>query len=135
MKIGQLAKQADVSRDTIRLYERHGLLSSAVDASNNYRIYPEDAVLTLEVIRDAQAAGLSIAEITVFMGQFVAQDPHNADASVFLETKIKEVQSRIAASQRFLEMLEQTKLALADAPQNGLDELEKMEPPGGLPDT
>lgn len=123
MKIGQLAKQANISRDTIRLYERHGLLTSAVDAANNYRIYPEDAVLTLEVIRDAQAAGLTIAEITIFMGQFMAQDPEIADADVFLEAKIREVTARIAASQRFLEMLQQTQSALKQAPQKGLDEL------------
>ena len=74
MRIGELAKRAEVSRDTIRFYERHGLIRSRQDpeADNNYRIYPEDALITLEVIRDAQAAGLSIADITIFLCQFLS---------------------------------------------------------------
>ncbi len=125
MRIGELARRAAVSRDTIRFYERHGLIRSDTDpdASNTYRIYPEDAVLTLEVIRDAQAAGLSIADITVFVGQFMALDRTAPDASGFLDGKIVEVRSRIDAGRRFLDMLEQTKQALDRAPQEGLDEI------------
>ena len=126
MRIGQLSKETGVSRDTIRFYERHGLIRSEVDAAaaNGYRIYPEDAVLTLEVIRDAQAAGLTIAQITIFMGQFVGQDPQG-DALDFLDAQIAEVKARITASQRFLSMLKDTRAALERAPQDGLDQVEK----------
>ena len=126
MRIGELARRADVSRDTIRFYERHGLIRSSVDpgADNNYRIYPEDAVLTLEVIRDAQAAGLSIADITLFMGQFMAQDGTADGIEAFLDAKIGEVAARLEASKRFLAMLRQTRSALARAPRDGLDEVE-----------
>lgn len=125
MRIGELAKRAKVSRDTIRFYERHGLIRSDVDpeAGNSYRIYPEDAVLTLDVIRDAQAAGLSIADISMFLAQFLAQAPETGAGQGFLETKIAEVRSRQEAGARFLQMLEQTKAALDRAPQDGLDEM------------
>ena len=125
MRIGELARRAEVSRDTIRFYERHGLIRSDVDpeASNSYRIYPEDTLLTLDVIRDAQAAGLSIADITLFVSQFMAQDGGAEDMQRFLDDKIAEVAGRLAASQRFLTLLEQTKQALARAPQDGLDEI------------
>lgn len=127
MRIGELARRADISRDTIRFYERHGLIQSVTDprASNSYRIYPEDAILTLEVIRDAQAAGLSIADITLFIGQFLAQNGETDDVESFLDDKIAEVSARITAGQRFLTLLEQTKDALARAPQDGLDEMER----------
>ena len=126
MRIGELARRAEVSRDTIRFYERNGLIRSDVDpdASNSYRIYPEDAILTLEVIRDAQAVGLSIADITLFVSQFMAQDGDGDDMQSFLDTKIAEVSDRLTASRRFLDLLEQTKEALARAPQDGLDEME-----------
>lgn len=124
MRIGELAKRADVSRDTIRFYERHGLIRSEVDpnASNSYRIYPEDAVLTLEVVRDAQAAGLSIADITLFLAQFMSQDPNSGDGNIFLDAKIAEVEARMRASEKFLKMLTETKKALARAPQDGVNE-------------
>lgn len=127
MRIGELAKKAQVSRDTIRFYERHGLIRSDVDeaAGNGYRIYPEDAAMTLEVIRDAQAAGLSIADITVFMGQLAAQTDVNFDVQGFLDGKIAEVTARLDGAQRFLTLLERTKVALAKAPQDGLDEVRK----------
>ena len=125
MRIGELARRADVSRDTIRFYERHGLIRSSVDpkADNNYRIYPEDTVLTLEVIRDAQAAGLSIADITLFLGQFMAEKAGPEGVEGFLDAKIAEVGTRITASERFLTMLRDTRAALARAPQDGLDEV------------
>lgn len=125
MRIGELAKKAQVSRDTIRFYERHGLIQSDVDeaAGNGYRIYPEDALLTLEVIRDAQAAGLSIADITVFMGQLAAEAGADFDVQTFLDSKIAEVTTRLDGATRFLDLLERTKTALAQAPQDGLDEV------------
>ena len=126
MRIGELSKRSELSRDTIRFYERHGLIRSAIDpkADNNYRVYPEEALLTLEVIRDAQAAGLSIADITVFVSQFMAQDPDAEGGDSFLDQKIGEISGRIQASQRFLDMLIATKAALDRAPQDGLDEVE-----------
>ena len=126
MRIGELAKRAEVSRDTIRFYERHGLIRSRQDpeADNNYRIYPEDALITLEVIRDAQAAGLSIADITIFLGQFLSQSGEPEEIEAFLDAKITEVATRLAASERFLEMLRDTRTALARAPQDGLDEVQ-----------
>jgi DNA-binding transcriptional MerR regulator len=72
------------------------------------------------VIRDAQAAGLSIADITVFVGQYMAQDDTSGDGQTFLDAKITEVSGRLQAAQRFLEMLEQTKAALERAPRDGL---------------
>lgn len=115
MRIGELAKQAQVSRDTIRFYERHGLIQSDVDpeATNGYRLYSDDTVLTLEVIRNAQSAGLSIADITVFMGKSQATPEGRFDARAFLDTKIAEVTARIEGANQFLEMLHQTKSALA----------------------
>ncbi len=125
MRIGELAKRANVSRDTIRFYERHGLIRSAPGAgqTNSYRNYPEDAVFTLEVIQDAQAAGLSIADITVLVGQFQSEAPDVAEGEDFLTRKIAEVEDRLAAGQRFLDMLRQTQAALDRAPQDGLDEV------------
>ena len=120
MRIGELSKRVGVSRDAIRLYERRGLIQSETgDAeTNNYRVYPEDAVLTLELIRDAQAAGVTLADLSILIGQLTAADGDDFDGDAFLATKIAEVESRIEQSQRFLETLKATRQALENAPKD-----------------
>jgi DNA-binding transcriptional MerR regulator len=116
MRIGEIAQRGGVSRDTIRLYERQGLIRSepAESSTNSYRDYPEDALFTLEIIRDAQAAGMTLADLTVFFGQLQAADD-DFDGDAFLKAKIDEVQNRIHMSRRFLNTLRQTRRALARA--------------------
>ncbi|MCR9236322.1 MAG: MerR family transcriptional regulator [Alphaproteobacteria bacterium] len=117
MRIGELSKKAGVSRDTIRFYEKQGLLQcQAREAENNYKSYPEDAIMTIAVIRDAQAAGMSIGDLTVFLSQLYAAYGDGFDGDAFLKEKIQETEERVAASARFLEVLKQTRTALKIAP-------------------
>ena len=63
LTIGKVAKRAAVSIDTIRYYERGGLLSPAQKSDAGYRLYNEEAVRRLHFIKHAQHCGLSLAEI------------------------------------------------------------------------
>jgi MerR family Zn(II)-responsive transcriptional regulator of zntA len=63
LTIGKVAKRADVSIDTIRYYERHGLLSPVQKSGAGYRLYNDEAVRRLNFIKHAQHCGLSLAEI------------------------------------------------------------------------
>jgi DNA-binding transcriptional MerR regulator len=63
MKIGELAATAGVSTKTIRYYESIGLLHEPERTNSGYRNYRSEAVERLKFIRDAQATGLSLAEI------------------------------------------------------------------------
>lgn len=63
MRIGVLAAQAGVTAKTVRFYEDSGLLPEPPRTSAGYRDYPDEAVRRLAFIRDAQAAGLTLAEI------------------------------------------------------------------------
>ena len=65
MKIGELSEKSGVTRDTIRFYERNGLLKSqpGESATNNYRDYPEENLLRLEFVSQAREAGMSIADL------------------------------------------------------------------------
>ncbi|UOA28449.1 MerR family transcriptional regulator [Pseudosulfitobacter sp. DSM 107133] len=117
MRIGELAKRSGFTRDAIRLYERSGLIKADTrEADNNYKSYPEGAVFALEIIRDAQAAGMSIHDLSKFMRQLEAQDTDDFDGDAFLADKIVEIEDRIQASKRFLATLQQTRVALAAAP-------------------
>jgi len=63
LTIGKLAASAGVGRETIRYYERKGLLESPPRSAAGYRHYPPDAVDRLRFIRRAQELGFTLAEI------------------------------------------------------------------------
>jgi len=63
LKAGTLAKRVGVSTDTLRYYERQGLLPRPPRAANGYRAYPESALSRVQLIRRGLALGLSVAEL------------------------------------------------------------------------
>ena len=63
MKIGEVARQAGVTVDTIRFYERRGVLSAPNRRPSGYRDYGEDTVGRLRLARRMQSLGLSLDEI------------------------------------------------------------------------
>ena len=63
MRIGQLAARAGVSIDTVRYYERAGLVPPPSRTAAGYRIYPLDTVGRLRFIRRAKDLGFSLEEI------------------------------------------------------------------------
>ncbi|ODN43595.1 MerR family transcriptional regulator [Piscirickettsia litoralis] len=63
MKIGELAKKSDLSIETIRYYEKQGLIAKPIRRDNGYRDYNVDAVDKLLFIQRAKALGFSLKEI------------------------------------------------------------------------
>jgi MerR family copper efflux transcriptional regulator len=63
MKIGQLAQQAGVGIDTVRYYEREGLLPAPVRLASGYRAYRSADVERLRFVRRAKALGFSLAQV------------------------------------------------------------------------
>jgi len=66
--IGRLAKLSGVKPDTIRFYERIGLLPKPSRTSSRYRIYDEAALSQVRFIRKAQSLGFSLDEIRRIIG-------------------------------------------------------------------
>ena len=64
LTIGQLAKRAKVNLETIRYYERRGLIPEPPRSESGYRMYSRDAVARTEFIKRAQALGFSLREIS-----------------------------------------------------------------------
>lgn len=62
-KIGDLARRCGVSPDTIRFYEREGLLPVPRRTDSGHRIYDSDGFFRLQFIRNAQRIGLTLQDI------------------------------------------------------------------------
>ena len=63
LKIGQLARQAGVTRKAIRFYEAKRVLPRPARGANGYRVYGRDALETLTFVKQATGLGLRLAEI------------------------------------------------------------------------
>ncbi len=115
MKIGELSKQSGLSRDTIRFYERHNLISSkpSSSATNTYKDYPSECIERLAMIGEAQDAGFSISELVELIGNMEKMASISFEADIYLQAKIDEIEVRIQRAQRFSNLLKQTKNALS----------------------
>jgi MerR family mercuric resistance operon transcriptional regulator len=63
LTIGEVAKQAQVQVETLRYYERTGLVASPPRSDSNYRLYPQETVRRVQFIKRAQELGFSLKEI------------------------------------------------------------------------
>jgi DNA-binding transcriptional MerR regulator len=95
MRIGAVAQATGISRDTLRFYEKRGLLR-ARRHPNGYRDYPPEAVQWLTYIRTAQALGFTLAEIEADL-PLLADPAASSDAiRAALRDKLAEIDRRIA---------------------------------------
>jgi len=67
MRAGELARACGISTDTLRHYERMGVLPKPQRTSAGYRQYPAEAVARVRTVRRALAIGFSLAELARFM--------------------------------------------------------------------
>ncbi|KQU67403.1 heavy metal-responsive transcriptional regulator [Phycicoccus sp. Root101] len=108
MLIGELADAAGVSAQTVRLYERKGLLPDADRGANGYRVYDDSMLVRLRFIRVAQEAGLTLAEIRSIIEIRDDGTAPCAHVGSLIDTKLTDVRARIrhlAALQAELERL------------------------------
>jgi Cd(II)/Pb(II)-responsive transcriptional regulator len=95
MKIGELAKTAQTQTETIRYYEREGLLPEAARTSANYRIYDESHVQRLAFIRHCRSLDMTLAEIRALLNFKDAPAGSCDDVNTLLDEHISHVATRI----------------------------------------
>ncbi|HEX9726064.1 MAG TPA: heavy metal-responsive transcriptional regulator [Vicinamibacteria bacterium] len=99
--IGELAERAGVNRETLRYYERRGLLKPARRTVSGYRVYDRESAARLLFIKRAQAFGFSLEEIRDLLGM-KPENPRSCHRVMnMLDGKIKELAKRISETQRF----------------------------------
>jgi MerR family transcriptional regulator, mercuric resistance operon regulatory protein len=95
LTLGGLAREAGVNPETIRYYERRGLLSEPPRTASGYRQYSPDDRDRLALIRRAKALGFTLAEIGALLDEGAAGS--TSDVLAAAREKLAEVDSRIAA--------------------------------------
>lgn len=108
MLIGQLADTAGLTAQTVRFYERKGLLPDPERGDNGYRIYDESTLARLRFINVAQAAGLTLTEIRSIIDLRDDGTVPCMHVAALLDSRLRDVQARIrrlAALQTDLEAL------------------------------
>jgi len=107
LTIGKLAQDVGVSTDTIRFYERCGLLPEPARTKSNYRLYPEKDILRLKFIRRAKALGFTLNEIKELLALRHDHRATKEEVKLLTEEKIEDVKNRIADLEGILVTLEQ----------------------------
>ena len=107
MRIGQLAAAAGVSVQTVRLYERRGLIAAPARRESGYREYPERAVDEIRTVLQLKALGFTLAEIRAAIGA------HSGDGELCLlaAEKVRTLEAEIRRLTEVLNALEQRRRA------------------------
>jgi DNA-binding transcriptional MerR regulator len=95
MLIGELADALELPTQTVRFYERRGLLPEPHRAPNGYRIYDQAALGRLQFIRGAQTAGLTLAEIRSIIDIRDRGTAPCTHVDALLDAKLHEVRDRL----------------------------------------
>lgn len=95
MTRGKLAQKTDVNFETLRYYERKGLIPEPPRSKSGYRLYPDNAIVRIRFIKRAQVLGFSLVEIAELLSLRIDPDTTGADVKELTEAKIEDVRGKI----------------------------------------
>jgi len=102
---GRLAALAGINIETVRFYERSGLIAKPKRTASNYRQYPRSDVARVRFIRRAQGLGFSLKEIAELLSLRAAPSRSRARVKRLTEEKLGVIEGKIADLQRMRKSL------------------------------
>src|SRR5262245_36219185 len=108
LKIGEVARRAGIGVETLRFYERSGLLDRPARTEGGYRLYDADALKTLEFIRRAQALGFTLEEIKRIIAESRAGQRPCAEVRETVRRRLVELDEQMAQIRRYRNALTAT---------------------------
>ncbi len=105
LSIGQVARRAGVGVETVRFYERQGLLEKPPRTESGYRQYPPEAVSRLHFIKKAKEVGFSLKEIKELLSLRLDSAATCEDVRSRAEAKILDIKQKIQALTRMKQTL------------------------------
>jgi MerR family transcriptional regulator, copper efflux regulator len=97
LTIGQVARAANVHVETLRYYERRGLVPRPPRNPSLYRRYPEETVPRVRFVKHAQGLGFSLREIRDLLSMRASPKARCADVKRRAKAKIDEIEAKIGA--------------------------------------
>lgn len=116
MKIGELAQRAQVAIDTVRYYERQGLLPVPTRRASGYRSYDAADVVRLRFVRRAKALGFTLVEIRELLALSGRRDDDMADLKAVATEKLSDIEARLVELTRIRDGL---RTLVASCPGHG----------------
>jgi DNA-binding transcriptional MerR regulator len=119
IRIGQLAARCGVTRDTIRFYERAGLLPKPRRTATRHRIYDHQTAHKIRFIRRSQDLGLTLDDIRQLI-ELSESDSPTAGRQVadILRSRLEAIESRIAGLETFRDRLKQLMQRAGERPDS-----------------
>jgi MerR family copper efflux transcriptional regulator len=120
--IGKVARQAGVGVETIRFYERQGLLTTPIRKDSGYRLYPEHVLGRIRFIKRAKELGFSLREIKELLELRRNSSAPCEDVCEKAQAKIANIEGKIAMLTKMKQALSelfaacQVRASLADCP-------------------
>lgn len=105
LSIGQVADAAGVGVETVRFYQRKGLIEEPPRDGTRHRRYPSDTIVRLRFIRGAQNLGFSLKEIEDLLQLRLAHGATKADVKVRAEEKVADIEIKIRDLRRMRDSL------------------------------
>ena len=128
LTIGRLAQEVGINLETVRFYERRGLLPKPPRSASGYRLFPADAARRLKFIKRAQELGFSLHEIRELLALRMSPRTKSKEVRSRTEAKIADIESKIMS----LDLMRKTLIKLArscdgDAPLSECPILESLD--------
>ena len=105
LKIGEVAKRSEVGIETIRYYERQGLLAEPNRRPSGYRQYDESVVSRLQFICNAKELGFTLAEIKELLGLWFDVNTKCVHVRQRAEQKIANIEDKVRSLQKMKQSL------------------------------
>jgi MerR family mercuric resistance operon transcriptional regulator len=96
LRIGKLARVANVNVQTLRFYEREGLLFKPHRRLSGYREYPPEAIGLVRLVKRIQALGFSLKEIKAVLALGRGLSATIGDPASLIQSKVEEIDAKIA---------------------------------------
>lgn len=126
--VSYLAREVGINLETVRFYERKGLLPKPRRSASGYRLYTTDAVRRLKFIKRAQELGFSLREILQLLALRMSPKANNAEIRRRTESKIAEIEKKIKTLESMKQVLRKLVESCSEcAPHSPCPILESLE--------